>query len=166
MPPFYGMKATYRDGTAWGSWRSASAPHIIAPVETIVVLYKGDWKRERPKQNDISADEFKDWVFGIWSFNGANGKHIGHDAPFPLELPRRLIKLLSFKGDTVLDPFLGSGSTMIEAIKHDRKAIGIELESKYCKLSIERIESLYGVQLKASSPGGKRKKSILNYWTQ
>ena len=150
--------------TAWGSWRSASAPHIIAPVETIIVLYKDEWKRQRPGENDITAEQFKDWVLGIWNFNGENGKRIGHEAPFPLELPRRLIKLLSFKGDIVLDPFLGSGSTMIEAINNDRQAIGIELENKYCILSKERIEKLCGVRLQIS-PLAKRQKSIMSYWT-
>ena len=150
--------------TAWGSWMSASAPHIIAPVETIIVFYKGKWKRERQGKNTISADEFKDWVFGTWTFNGANGKRIGHDAPFPLELPHRLIKLLSFKGDVVLDPFLGSGSTMIEAVKNERQAVGIELEERYCHLAINRVKNLCKVELKQSSPA-KRKKSILAYWT-
>ena len=128
--------------TAWGSWKSASAPNIIAPVETILIFYKDTWKRERQGENDITRDEFIEWVLGIWSFPGAKAKHIGHDAPFPLELPKRLIKLLSFKGDTVLDPFVGSGSTMIEAIKHDRNALGIEKESKYCELAEKRIKEL------------------------
>ncbi len=69
--------------TAWGSWKSASAPHIIAPVETIIILYKGDWKRERQGKSDISAQEFKDWVLGVWTFNGESAKRIGHEAPYP-----------------------------------------------------------------------------------
>ena len=147
--------------TAWGSWKSASAPHIIAPVETIIIFYKDHWKRKRQGENDITADEFKKWVLGIWNFNGESGKRIGHDAPFPLELPRRLIKLLSFKNDIVLDPFLGSGSTLIEAINNFRQAIGIELENKYCKLSVNRIKKLCGVKLKVSR-SEKRQLSIKN----
>lgn len=125
--------------TAWGSWKSASAPHVIAPVEVILVLYKESWKRERQGENDITADEFKDWVLGVWTFNGESGKRIGHEAPFPRELPRRCIKLFSFVGDTVLDPFLGSGTTMIEASLHKRKCIGIEKEPKYVMLAKKRI---------------------------
>ena len=132
--------------TAWGSWMSASAPHVIAPVEVIVVLYKGEWKRKRQGRNDIAANEFKEWVRGVWDFNGESAKKVGHDAPFPRELPRRCIKLFSFVGDTVLDPFMGSGTTMIEAINHKRKAIGIEKEVRYCKLIRQRVEeSCYGL---------------------
>ena len=138
--------------TAWGSWKSASAPHIIAPVEVVVVLYKDEWKRARPGDSDITGDEFKDWVLGIWDFNGENGKRIGHEAPFPRELPKRCIKLFSFVGDTVLDPFSGSGTTMIEAMNSRRHAVGIEMESKYCKLSVERIIKECGVKLKKSQP--------------
>ena len=125
--------------TAWGSWMSASAPHVIAPVEVIIVLYKEEWKKNYKGESDISSDEFKDWVLGIWSFNGEKGKIIGHEAPFPRELPKRCIKLFSYVGDKILDPFSGSGTTLIEAINNKRKAFGIELEEKYYKLSKERI---------------------------
>lgn len=126
--------------TAWGSWKSASAPHVIAPVEVIIVLYKGTWKRERQGENDITGDEFKDWVQGVWKFPGESAKRIGHEAPFPRELPRRCIKLFSFVGDTVLDPFLGSGTTLLEAHANHRHGVGIEREKKYCDLARQRIE--------------------------
>ena len=126
--------------TAWGSWKSASAPHVIAPVEVIIVLYKDAWKRQRQGTSDISGEDFKNWVLGIWDFNGASAKRIGHEAPFPRELPKRCIKLFSFVGDTVLDPFCGSGTTMIEAIDNQRIAWGIEIEEKYCQLAAQRIE--------------------------
>ena len=125
--------------TAWGSWMSASAPHVIAPVEVIIVLYKDEWKKNYKGESDITAEEFKEWVLGIWSFNGESGKKIGHEAPFPRELPKRCIKLFSYVGDKVLDPFAGSGTTLIEAINNKRQAFGIELEEKYFKLSKERI---------------------------
>ncbi len=138
--------------TAWGSWKSASAPHVIAPVETIIVLYKDEWKRERQGQNDITADEFKDWTGGRWTFNGESAKRVGHEAPFPRELPRRCIKLFSFRGDTILDPFLGSGTTMIEAILNGRNGVGLELEEKYCELSIKRIRQECSLKLQKSQP--------------
>jgi site-specific DNA-methyltransferase (adenine-specific) len=134
--------------TAWGSWLSASAPHVIAPVEVIIVLHKGEWKRERQGENDITADEFKEWVLGTWTFNGESAKRVGHEAPFPAELPKRCIKLFSFKGDTVLDPFMGSGTTMIESIRLDRKVIGIERESHYCELIRKRVYDACGIEIR------------------
>ncbi|MEM4540320.1 MAG: site-specific DNA-methyltransferase, partial [Archaeoglobaceae archaeon] len=99
--------------TAWGSWLSASAPYVIAPVEVIVLLYKEKWKKAKQGKSDVSREEFIEWTNGLWSFPGENRKRIGHPAPFPLELPMRCIKLFSFVGDVVLDPFLGSGTTLI-----------------------------------------------------
>nr|WP_238787471.1 site-specific DNA-methyltransferase [Thiospirillum jenense] len=126
--------------TAWGSWLSASAPFVIAPVELIVVLYKHDWKKTSGSRiSDINKIEFMDWTNGLWSFNGESKKRIGHPAPFPLELPKRCIKLFSFVGDTILDPFSGSGSTIIAAALHQRQAIGIEIDSSYCELSKQRL---------------------------
>ncbi|WP_066388633.1 DNA-methyltransferase [Helicobacter himalayensis] len=125
--------------TAWGSWLSASAPYVIAPVELILVLYKGEWKKKHKGQSDISKEEFMAWTNGLWSFNGESKKRIGHPAPFPRELPKRCIKLFSFVGDVVCDPFSGSGTTMIEAYLNKRKFIGIELDKEYCELSKNRF---------------------------
>ena len=134
------LEGNISKGTAWGSWLSARAPHVIAPVETIIVLYKNEWRREKQGESTIERDEFKDWVRGMWKFNGESAKRIGHEAPFPRELPRRCIKLFSFKEDAILDPFAGSGTTLIEAIQHKRKAVGIELSKKYFDLATRRIE--------------------------
>ena len=128
--------------TAWGSWMSASAPYVIAPVELIVVLYRQHWKRRSGTgQSDIARQEFMDWTNGLWSFNGESKKRTGHPAPFPVELPRRCIKLFSFVGDTVLDPFMGSGTTLAAATGCGRKAIGIEIEERYCALARARLEN-------------------------
>jgi len=126
--------------TAWGSWLSASAPYVIAPVELIVILYKNNWKKNGKRQSDITKDEFIGWTNGLWTFPGQSKKGAGgHPAPFPVELPRRCIKLFSFVGDVVLDPFMGSGSTMIASILNNRKGIGVELDNEYCEIAKKRI---------------------------
>ncbi len=133
------------DGDSFGysllySWMSASAPYVIAPVELIVVLYKKRWRKTSGSgQSDISREEFMEWTNGVWSFSGESKKKIGHPAPFPLELPRRCIKLFSYVGDLVLDPFLGSGSTMIAAFLNRRYSIGIDIDSSYCEIAKKRL---------------------------
>jgi len=127
--------------TAWGSWLSASAPYVIAPVEVIIILYKEQWKKiSGSRKSDISKKEFMEWTNGVWNFTGESKKRIGHPAPFPLELPRRCIKLFSFVEDTVLDPFMGSGTTGVACLKLNRNFIGIEKESDYVKIAQARIK--------------------------
>lgn len=126
--------------TAWGSWLSASAPYVIAPVELIVVLYKNEWKKTAgTKRSDISKNEFMEWTNGLWTFNGESKKRIGHPAPFPRELPRRAIKLFSFEEDVIFDPFCGSGTTLIEAELNNRMGIGLEIDDNYCELAKNRL---------------------------
>lgn len=126
--------------TAWGSWMSASAPFVISPVEVIVVLYKEEWKKISLESPDINKWDFMEWTNGLWTFNGENSKKVGHPSPFPRELPKRCIKLFSFVGDVILDPFTGSGTTLIETINHQRKALGLEINQKYIEISHERIK--------------------------
>jgi site-specific DNA-methyltransferase (adenine-specific) len=132
--------------TAWGSWKSASAPVIITPVELIVVFYKGEWKKTNgSKISDITADEFKEWTQGVWVFNGESKKRIGHPAPFPKELPNRCIKMFSYVDDMIFDPFSGSGTTLLSAQSLNRKSIGVEIDDKYCELAKNRFLKENGV---------------------
>ena len=128
--------------TAWGSFMSASAPYVIAPVELILVLYKDSWKKTSgSRKNDITKQEFMDWTNGVWTFPGQSKKGAGgHPAPFPVELPKRCIKLFSFIDDIVLDPFMGSGSTLISAYLNKRKGIGIDIDKDYCDIAIKRLQ--------------------------
>jgi site-specific DNA-methyltransferase (adenine-specific) len=126
--------------TAWGSWLSASAPFVIAPVEMIAVLYKNKWKKESGSlKSDIDRQDFMDWTNGMWEFSGESKAKIGHPSPFPVELPNRCIKLFSYIGDTVLDPFVGSGSTLIAAVQTNRMGIGVEIDQKYCQIAKKRL---------------------------
>jgi len=126
--------------TAWGSWLSASAPYVIAPVEVIVILYKKRWKKESGSRiSDINKREFQEWTNGVWNFSGESKRKIGHPSPFPIELPKRCIRLFSFVGDTIIDPFLGSGTTLVACLQTNRKGIGIEIDQGYCEIAKRRI---------------------------
>lgn len=125
--------------TAWGSFMSASAPYVIPPAEAIVVLYKKQWKKKKKGESDITREEFIDWTLGVWTFRGESAKRIGHPAPFPIELPKRCIKLFSYVGDLVLDPFAGSGTTLVAAKMLNRRAIGVDISREYCELARRRV---------------------------
>jgi site-specific DNA-methyltransferase (adenine-specific) len=131
--------------TAWGSWKSASDPWVITPTEAILVY---SWQtRKRPdargKESDIWRDEFLEWSLGTWRFTGESPSRVGgHPAAFPPELPRRLIRLFSFKGDTVLDPFNGSGTTTAVARSLGRYGVGFDVEPTYCEHAVSRIANL------------------------
>lgn len=86
-----------------------------------------------------------EWTNGVWVFSGESKKRIGHPAPFPRELPRRCIKLFSYVGETVLDPFVGSGTTLLEAHENNRVGIGFEIALEYCELARKkkRLEALW-----------------------
>ncbi len=130
---------------------SASNPTLRDIHEYILVLSKGDYKRERTKQkkeikqNIISKEEFMEWTKSIWTFKAESAKRVGHPAPFPIDLPYRLIQLYSFKTDIILDPFMGSGTTAIAALKSDRKYIGFEINQEYIDLIKKRISPFENV---------------------
>ncbi len=126
--------------TAWGSWMSASAPYVIAPVEMIAVFYKKSWKKLKDGKSTITKDEFIEWTNGVWSFSGESKKRVNHPAPFPVELPRRCIRLFSYEDDIVMDPFIGSGTTMIAALNENRRCIGVEISKAYIEIAIQRIK--------------------------
>lgn len=129
--------------TAWGSWLSPSAPFVTAPVEMVPVFYKDEWRRPRgDRQTDIQRDEFLAWTLGVWEFPGENPSKVRHPAPFPTELPRRLIKLYSYVGDQVLDPFLGSGTTAAVAKALNRRCFGIDVDASYCQIAAERCQQV------------------------
>lgn len=126
--------------TAWGSWLSASAPYVIAPVEMIAILYKDSWKKTSGSgKSDIDKQDFMDWTNGVWTFSGESKKRVGHPAPFPVELPRRCIKLFTFVDDIILDPFMGSGSTLLACALTGRRGIGIDIDAEYCQLAANRL---------------------------
>jgi site-specific DNA-methyltransferase (adenine-specific) len=135
--------ASASPSTAWGSWQSAANPILRDVHEYILVFSKGDYKREKGnKENTISKEQFMEWTKSIWTMNAESARRIGHPAPFPEELPFRLIQLYSFKHDIILDPFMGSGTTAISALKSERNYVGYEISKEYIKLAEKRIEPI------------------------
>jgi site-specific DNA-methyltransferase (adenine-specific) len=118
--------------TAWGSWKSASSPWLRHQCEGIIVGFKDQWKKIRKGESDITRDEFMKYVVDLWTMPCA--RNADHPAVFSEELPYRAIKLFSYIGDTVLDPFVGSGTTMKVACRLRRNVVGIDKERKYCDL--------------------------------
>jgi DNA modification methylase len=130
--------------TAWGSWKSPSMPYIKYTWEYIEVFDKGTHKKTGKREDiDITGDEFKEWVLGKWSFPPETRmKDHHHPAMFPEELPRRLMKLFTYRNDIILDPFNGAGTTTLVAKKHHRRFIGIDLSDQYCTTAVKRLNQI------------------------
>ena len=135
--------ASAGSSTAWGSWQSASNPVLRDVHEYILIFSKASFKRfgAKNRENTISKEDFLQNSKSIWKFQTVSAKNLGHPAPFPIELPYRLIQLYSFKDDIILDPFIGSGQTAIAALMSQRKFIGYEINSEYIKLAENRIKT-------------------------
>lgn len=133
--------------TARGSWLSAANPILRDVHEYILIFSKGEYKRDRTKKelqfkdNTMTKNQFMEWTKSIWVMKAESAKRVGHPAPFSLELPNRLIHLYSFTGDIILDPFMGSGTTAIAAIKAKRNFVGYETNKKYVNLANKRISA-------------------------
>ncbi len=135
--------ASASPSTAWGSWMSASNPTLRDIHEYILIFSKGDYKLERKgRKNTIQKEQFMEWTKSIWTMNAESARRIGHPAPFPEELPYRLIQLYSYQNDIILDPFIGSGTTAISALKSERKYVGYEISQEYIELAEKRIKPL------------------------
>jgi len=127
--------------TAWGTWLSAANPILRDIHEYILIFSKEAFNRKNlpGKISTIKKEEFLSFTKSVWTFSAESARKIGHPAPFPVELPYRLIQLYTFKDEVVLDPFCGSGQACIAAIKAGRHYIGYDNEEKYVKLSENRI---------------------------
>lgn len=135
--------ASSAGSTAWGSWTSATNPTLRDVHEYILVFSKGRFSRpNKPRKNStISRAEFLEFTKSVWSFPAESARKVGHPAPFPVELPYRLIQLYTFEGDVVLDPFMGSGQTALAAVRANRRYVGYETERAYVKLANSRIRA-------------------------
>ncbi len=135
--------ASASTSTAWGSWQSASNPTLRDTHEYILVFSKGSFRRDRldGRKNTITREQFLEFTKSVWSFGAESAKKIGHPAPFPIELPYRLIQLYTFEGEVVLDPFMGSGQTALAALKAGRHYEGYETNPEYLALANHRVST-------------------------
>lgn len=129
--------------TAWGSWLSAANPVLRDIHEYILVFSKDSFSMPRNgKEATIKKEEFLEWTKSVWTFSAVSAKKVGHPAPFPEELPHRLINLYSFKNDVILDPFLGSGTSCISALKNNRNYVGYDISQEYINLANSKLNEI------------------------
>lgn len=128
--------------TAWGTYLKANNPVLRDIHEYILVFCKDTFTRLNPnkRKSTISKEEFLEFTKSVWKFPAERASKVGHPAPFPIELPYRLIQLYTFEGEIVLDPFVGSGTTCIAALKTNRKYVAYDIDKEYCDLAERRIK--------------------------
>jgi site-specific DNA-methyltransferase (adenine-specific) len=131
--------------TSWGSWQSPSAPHLRYSWEPVIAASAGEWSRTPPEGRESWRDEEGDWpglCRNIWRIPpGASSgfEAAGHPAVMPVELAMRAIRLSTWPGETVFDPFMGSGTTLVAAKLLGRRAVGIELSERCCEIAVKRL---------------------------
>jgi site-specific DNA-methyltransferase (adenine-specific) len=134
---------------AWGSYRSASNPVLRDLTERVILASKGRFDRAMsptkrkgkglPHRSTVSTDDFLNLTLDVWSIPPESATRIGHPAPFPVELPAQLIRLLSFEDDLILDPFMGSGTTLVAASMLGRRFVGYDLDPAFVELARTRV---------------------------
>lgn len=135
--------------TAWGTWLKANNPVLRDVHEYILVFSKDTFthKNSTKRKSTITKEEFLEFTKSVWHFAAERASKVGHPAPFPVELPYRLIQLYTFEGDVVLDPFVGAGTTCIAALKTIRKYVAYDIDEKYCDLAERRIKQFLQEQI-------------------
>ena len=149
---------------AWGTYQRPGNPVLRDISERIVLASKGRFDRARtpderaaeglPSEGTITMDEFVDATIDVWDIPTESATRVGHPAPFPVELPRRLIELYTYRGDLVLDPFMGSGSTAVASVRTERHYVGFDTDRAYVELAERRIAEERAVVAGAAANGG------------
>lgn len=129
---------------AWGTWRSARRPVLRDVHEYILVFSKERFGRPDAGESTISGEEFMEATLSVWEIQPASARKVGHPAPFPVELAERAIRLYTYKGDVVLDPFNGSGATCVAALKNGRHYVGYDIVPEYCELARKNLAAVSG----------------------
>lgn len=125
---------------AWGTWRSPKNPVVRDVHEYCLCFSKGRFERVRQGEATISAPDFMDATLSVWEIRPESAKKVGHPAPFPVELPKRFIQFYTYRGDLVLDPFIGSGATAVAAVELDRRWVGYEVSPEYASATTRRAQ--------------------------
>lgn len=143
---------------AWGSWLSAKAPRLRDVHEYLLVFVKDSFGRPDKGESDIERDEFLAATLSVWEIPPESARRVGHPAPFPVELAERVIRLYSYVGDVVLDPFNGSGSTCVAAARTGRHYVGYDISEEYCRLAEARLAQLAAANTARQEPerGGRQ----------
>ncbi len=144
--------ASASPSTAWGSWASPANPTLRDTHEYILVFCKETFARPPipGRRPTITAEQFLEFTKSVWRFAAEPATKVGHPAPFPVELPYRCIQLYTYSDEVVLDPFIGSGTTAVAAIRTGRRFVGYEIEPAYCRLARQRIAA---EQVRVPLPG-------------
>jgi site-specific DNA-methyltransferase (adenine-specific) len=139
---------------AWGSFRSPQNPVLRDVTERVIIASKGRFDRAikrdgretlgLPHEPTIETEQFLEATIDVWEIASERATRVGHPAPFPVALPSRLIELYTYRGDLVLDPFIGSGSTAVAAVQTDRHYVGFDTEPEYLALAESRIAEVKG----------------------
>ena len=126
---------------AWGSFRQPSNPVLRDLTERVIIASKGRFDRGRDAPSTLTKDEFMEATTDVWELPTESARRVGHPAPFPVELPQRLIELYTYPGDLVLDPFMGSGSTAVAAVRTGRRYVGYDTDPEYAEAATARVEA-------------------------
>ncbi|MBA3289008.1 MAG: site-specific DNA-methyltransferase [Acidimicrobiia bacterium] len=147
---------------AWGSFRSAANPVLRDITERVIIASRGRFDRARsvkqraaeglPHESTVLTEDFMALTLDIWSIPPESARRVGHPAPFPVELPEQLIRLYTFKGDLVLDPFMGSGSALVAAAQLGRRYVGYDLDEQYVEISRGRVRALVEAEQADEAP--------------
>ncbi len=129
--------------TAWGSYLKANNPVLRDIHEYILIFCKETYSMQNlnRKKSTITKEEFMEYTKSIWRFSAERASKVGHPAPFPAELPKRLIKLYTFENDVVLDPFAGAGTACIASLETNRRYVAYDIDANYCNLAERRIKN-------------------------
>lgn len=139
---------------AWGSYRSAANPVLRDITERVIIASKGRFDRAKstqqraveslPCENSLTSDEFMSATLDVWHIEPESARRVNHPAPFPVQLPERIIHLYTFEGDMVLDPFMGSGSTLVAAVRTRRRGVGYDTDPAYVNTARQRVQNALG----------------------